>query len=101
MHLAPGASQDVKAHPETALQRQAATRARVEHSRDSHEALPTVANDLGNGGRCLKVAPTYRHGRAEHVVSGETGVDILQVQESPDEQGGSDDENHGNSYLAY
>jgi hypothetical protein len=34
-------------------------------------------------------------------VSGETGIHIPQLQESPDEQTGSGDENQGKSYLAY
>jgi hypothetical protein len=33
-------------------------------------------------------------------VSGETGIDILQLQESPNEQSGSDNQNQGKSYLA-
>ena len=48
-----------------------------------------------------KAVPTERHRCAENVVGGETRIHLLQVQERPDEQSGSNDENKGKSYLAH
>ena len=64
------------------------------------QTVRAAAHDLSHGCRGLEAIAADGHGHAHHVARGKPGLDGLQFEEGPDEQGRPDYEHEGERDLA-